>query len=408
MKMEKSEHPKLSPLPGRYLHIIPDDKFIDAVYGIFEEIKPGSHDYLNISTHPGFRYIKDFYQIKISSTSQISKQTLSNINQYSIVFIHYLSLEARAIIEKAPCNTKFIWLGWGADYYHLIKSKDELWLPVTGEIMRLLLTRRPNQSPLTRIKRHLKFVLTPKRILNHLKKTRYTRKIGPLGSDETSLLNRFHSMSTPIKEDYDAIVAKHADINIPFLDWNYWIKDFNAYEISPHRGENNILLGNSATPENNHIEALESIAPYLPSDYKIICPLNYGDSSYADEVERRARVILGNRFFAIRIFMDSHDYINLLSSCSAIIMNHVRQQALGNILISLCAGAHVYLNTENPINVAMRRIGIQTRQLNQFFEDISKENFNTIPENLNETRNIIDSHYGRATILKKTSQILLS
>jgi hypothetical protein len=38
-----------------------------------------------------------------------------------------------------------------------------------------------------------------------------------------------------------------------------------------------ILLGNSADPSNNHVEALERLLPYRDQDIKIYAPLSYGD-----------------------------------------------------------------------------------------------------------------------------------
>jgi hypothetical protein len=42
------------------------------------------------------------------------------------------------------------------------------------------------------------------------------------------------------------------------------------------------------------------------------------------------------------------DYLDLVSSCSYQVMNHIRQQGVGNILIMLYLGAMVFLLQENP------------------------------------------------------------
>ncbi len=43
-------------------------------------------------------------------------------------------------------------------------------------------------------------------------------------------------------------------------------------------------------------------------------------------------------------YLQPADYLSVVRSCGHVVMNHMRQQALGNIFAALWRGAHVYMN----------------------------------------------------------------
>ena len=52
-------------------------------------------------------------------------------------------------------------------------------------------------------------------------------------------------------------------------------------------------------------------------------------------------------FVPIQEFMPLKDYTELILSCNTVIMYHIRQQALGNIFMSLFQGMRVFLNSKS-------------------------------------------------------------
>ena len=127
----------------------------------------------------------------------------------------------------------------------------------------------------------------------------------------------------------------------------------NDLNFSPATGEPSrplsLLLGNSATPTNHHVEMLQQLNT-LPNrkNLRIICPLSYGDSSYADRVALEGRNLFGEGFEPLRSFLPASDYTEILYSVDLAVMNHDRQQALGNIFALLCIGKKVYIRGDNP------------------------------------------------------------
>ena len=90
---------------------------------------------------------------------------------------------------------------------------------------------------------------------------------------------------------------------------------------------NNILVGNSAHPENNHLDIAYKLKTINLSNRKIIVPLSYGDNKYKKIILKKYKNIFGNKFKPLLDFISIKDYLNILKSCNICIMGHLRQQA---------------------------------------------------------------------------------
>lgn len=118
--------------------------------------------------------------------------------------------------------------------------------------------------------------------------------------------------------------------------------DYNKY-IMREKNNKNIIIGNSATPENHQIEILECLEHLKNKDIHIFCPLSYGNKEYASEVVKKGEEIFGNKFTGMTEFMKYEEYVEFLSSCDVGIFNNDRQQAMGNIGKLLKMGKKIYL-----------------------------------------------------------------
>lgn len=110
-----------------------------------------------------------------------------------------------------------------------------------------------------------------------------------------------------------------------------------------------ILLGNSATKTNNHVEALELLGKFKELDIKIICPLSYGDNKYAEDVCITGKRIFSEKFVALKDHMPQTEYMELLNNIDIAIFNNDRQQALGNIYVLLELGKKVYMRNNTTM-----------------------------------------------------------
>lgn len=110
-----------------------------------------------------------------------------------------------------------------------------------------------------------------------------------------------------------------------------------------------ILIGNSATEENQHFQILDILSKFSEEDILIVCPLSYGDPEYRDKVIEYGKKIFAKKFMPIVEYMDYNEYVYLLNSCDIGIFNNNRQQAMGNIWILAELGKKIYLRDDTSM-----------------------------------------------------------
>ena len=119
-----------------------------------------------------------------------------------------------------------------------------------------------------------------------------------------------------------------------------------------------IMLGNSADPANRHLELLEWLRPFRDERIRIICPLSYGSKENAEHVMKIATEIYKEKFVPITNYLSQEEYANLLSTVDVAIMNHRRQQGLGNIFTLLYLKKKVYIRSDVSSFEFFQDIGI--------------------------------------------------
>jgi hypothetical protein len=163
-------------------------------------------------------------------------------------------------------------------------------------------------------------------------------------------LRRVDFFSSAANIEHDVLSSNYNWFRTDFVHVPYIRENRYEWKEQRHRKaagsmEKRILVGNSATPEGNHIDVLHLIASNSCfDDFKVIVPLSYGRSWYRDEVIRYGKKLLDERFEFISDFQSKEDYFSLVKTCSHAIMAHLRQQASGNIKVLLAAGAKVAMH----------------------------------------------------------------
>lgn len=110
-----------------------------------------------------------------------------------------------------------------------------------------------------------------------------------------------------------------------------------------------IILGNSATKENQHAAILKILRNVLGNNTQVLCPLSYGDRAYANEVCNIGQECLGERFIPLTSYMAYDQYVELLAECDVGIYNNNRQQAMGNIWLLAKLGKKIYIREDTPM-----------------------------------------------------------
>ncbi|MBL4910784.1 MAG: TDP-N-acetylfucosamine:lipid II N-acetylfucosaminyltransferase [Alteromonadaceae bacterium] len=107
------------------------------------------------------------------------------------------------------------------------------------------------------------------------------------------------------------------------------------------------LVGNSADPQNNHLEMLAALA-HLKGDIKIYCILSYAivDTDYVARVKSLGQELFADDFIALDSFMKPDEYKAFISDIDFACYYHNRQQAMGNIFQFLYMGKAVFLRQD--------------------------------------------------------------
>ena len=174
-------------------------------------------------------------------------------------------------------------------------------------------------------------------------------------------------------------------------------KDY-AITSQAHHGVN-ILLGNSASPTNNHLEAFERLRPFVRENIRIYCPLSYGDAEYAEEVIRVGADTFGDKFVPLRDFLSFEKYLGMLSVIDVAIFNHNRQQGMGNITTLLGLGKKVYLRRCVSSWDSLESLGVK-------LFDIVSLDLGKLPEaTAKRNSELIKIKYSKANLIKGLREI---
>jgi len=160
-----------------------------------------------------------------------------------------------------------------------------------------------------------------------------------------SLCTRLGGIAALIPGDVDEARRELGFRGQHFRCLGYVSNTFRRAEPSAEpTGPLTILVGNSATPSNQHARAFKLLARLGRQDIRVLCPLSYGDRDYADKVVAEGRAAFGDRFTAVRRFLDPTEYANVLDSVSVAVFAHDRQQAVGNCIQLLGRGVRLHLD----------------------------------------------------------------
>lgn len=114
-----------------------------------------------------------------------------------------------------------------------------------------------------------------------------------------------------------------------------------------HEGGLNVLLGNSASKTNKHLDALDKLKKVDDGEMRIYTPLSYGGKkSYVKKVISKGEALFGDRFVPLTGFMEYDKYMNLLNSIDIGFFYHDRQEALNNTISLIAKKKTVYIRSD--------------------------------------------------------------
>lgn len=369
-----------------------DEKFIDSMIERHDVLSEGiEHHYLYVSNSKNciFKYIKNTSRIEIIKPHQIINYLKDN--KFEGVFLHsFCSCPARIIVEMSHDIIVF-WMAWGFDIYKKELIDIPLYHPITQKY-------RVNNTSVSLPKKIEDFL---KRIKRYLTKKTYYRA-----------LKRIDYFSGVLPVEY-GMMRETGRINACEFSYNYSsinrLNKENGNMDEPNCSKN-ILIGNSADSRNNHLDVIYAMSNIDLFGRKVYMPLSYaGTIKYRDKVINEGNDKFGKDIFApLTDFMDSDKYTNIVKSCGYCIFMHERQQAMGNINMSLRIGSKVFLSKTSVAYKYYTSIGIHLRTIQ---DDLNYMELNTplSIEEAQENYEILSKLYTKESetqILNNIKQIL--
>lgn len=363
----------------KILHLANDEKFIHLIADSFNAIENIANFFfiiVNDKSSP-LRHINQLPDMKVVDKQDIFEFIASSeINNYDAIIVHYLDeLKARIVLAASP-RTAIVWSGWGGDYYDLIRFKQ--YSPKTLAVKKQILNQK---TIFIRIETILKPIL---------KQMLFT-KILP------KAIERFDYFSSPVPNDYDLVKGIHG-FRAEYAQLNYANVERTFKPGFDFVNGSNILVGNSASLPNNHLNIFDLLANLNLAARNIIAPLSYGDSAYRNIIIEHGTKIFGDHFVPLVDFMPLQQYNELIGSCSIVVMGHKRQQALGNILIMLYKGAKVFLDEVSTVYTFLKEKGVYIFRLDEINEKtFNSDNCLTRVE-VAHNRNILEQIWGEDVV----------
>ncbi|SEK39582.1 TDP-N-acetylfucosamine:lipid II N-acetylfucosaminyltransferase [Halomonas daqiaonensis] len=329
----------------KILHLATDEKFLDHAIPVFEKVYPGANDVYVFAEKTPLKYVKlnpDYIETKRSrffyKKPKLDKKAYT---KYDLIIFHSLGVSTYPELKNVPDDTPTVWLGWGFDYYNELLKNFPLHLDATQKIYSRLLASNKKRRVAALVKDFLHFF--------------WSR------NDKIRAVEKISVFSPVLPEEYE-LVKKSRDWKCfpKYASWNYGTMEDNL--VKGFEGEtvtgNAILVGNSATYTGNHADVFDLLQKLKVNDRKVVAPLSYGDPQLAKELTCMGREYFSIHFEPLIDFMPIEDYVSIIKKCGYVIMNHIRQQAVGNIVIMLYLGARVFVRHENPVYDFFKKSGV--------------------------------------------------
>jgi dTDP-N-acetylfucosamine:lipid II N-acetylfucosaminyltransferase len=347
------------------LHLSLDEKFVDFVINDVAKLNlSGQNDFV-IYTYDNtpIKYVKSNKVRRIIINSKEWDNLFrEELKKYDRIFLHFLDPSLYPLLPLVPSGIKVVWLFFGADAFDLF---DGLYFlqPLSRQYYRKI--EKEN--------RHKKIKVD---LLSFYKRLRLNWKNRRIRRKAFLRIDYFGHF---VLEDY-SLVKRKFKARFEFLPFTFNSLDALDHDRSGNKLGDNILIGNSASITNNHLEVLEKFKSIGYKDRKIYFPLSYGNKAYCADLEKRAGDLFGGNFVPLKDFIPFDEYKRLLNTCGFVIMNHNRSQGSDNVLICLCNGAKVFMSEESFIYIFFKQIGVKVFSVNKELNDTNSSLFEPLSD----------------------------
>lgn len=340
-------------------HLMIDDKFINDFIADAEKLSPGNNIYIIDVLAENARHVTYDKAIFAPHYTELFDEAVKNVSEGDKIFLHWAADPAIEYVLKLPSTIEIGLFFWGGDVVEVPFSKFKKTV-YGSKSLRLFDKYEEGRQ---KIKWN---PLKPVRLYNSFVKRyrTYWQKEEQIWESRKAFFLRLNYFLNWNVIDHEWIQTHYVTSSV----YTYFFYNFNPVPagnsdspVSPVSKEKptTVLLGNSDTVTNNHLEILDELAKFKSENIKLIIPLNYGNKWYGDLVERKAIKIFGkNKVTALRTFMSRDEYYKVLDQVDIAVMNHYRTQAAGNTLALFYRGKKVYIHERSSTYQLLNSNGV--------------------------------------------------
>lgn len=382
----------------KILHISKDEKFIESAQKSFQAIKFNESVFCIIKKNADETLIFSKNVVDpLIITDRNFKDLKDIIHTFDVIFFHSYISRFDFILDILRPSQKVIWFCFGMELYNddTFYSKKQLYDQITYDAYQ---SDKDEMNSLGKIKNSIRPYY------------RFFKKDLPFNKDEIKKIKSKHKRKFIDRVDYIAAsyreefesVTKLIGEKKKWLEFWYFPLEFMV-DINNKSLEikENIIIGNSGNPTNNHIDIIEKIKNYkVFSVNEIIFPLSYGDDQHIKSVKNSIDLDLPDKGYAMTNFLSLDEYIKIIENCNVYINNARRQQAVGTIVPIIWFGAKVFLSNRNSFYHYLKRIGVE---VSCYETDLNEKSINSGLTNLQieNNRKILFENLNEDLVLEK-------
>lgn len=365
-------------MTGSIIHLAHDDKFIRAGRELFDQAYPGSNKYL-LLTQPGQRLRHTADLTAAANVVRIECQNKEGIKsllaEAKLVVVHWLDAAKCQIVLDNP-QLSFLWMFWGGEIYDDPSFNESALYGTLTDKLIARITRRNFRGMIG------SFLGKKNEDRNCRLKKKTIQQIQYIGITDPKEFDLFRDQNLFAEEARPVRFSYYTDTS------------FGTIAGQPQASD--VLIGNSASYTNNHLDLLDRLDKMSIGSRRIVLPMGYSrNERYVRAIRRFGQAKFGHQFKTIDQYLNLDEFQEMIRNCEVAFFGHYRQQALGTILTCMHHGVRVFLEQRNSNFGFLKRLGFVISELSEIDTPLQQLS----NEQKMHNRNLIRQYWSRKAII---------